>query len=145
MNWAYVAAFLDADGSIMTPGSSRYCCIEWAQHTKNNHVLYEMREFLARWGVDGRIYIYRTNQCSVLRVRRNDDVVFCLQKVLPWLRVKESKALETMKFLQQKDAQQFCKNCGLPLYRRNEKRFKPRKFCSGRCRTANYRQQTVVK
>jgi hypothetical protein len=143
MNWSYVSAFLDADGCVMVPNSGKGACrLEWAQHTDNNHVLYEIKEFLAEHGIKGEVYI--STRYSALRVYRAADMTKCCQRMIPWLRVKGERALRAIEFLEKRQEQRQCAWCDKNLYAQGEIVSKPRKFCSGKCRQAHYRSQKVV-
>src|SRR5215471_15933376 len=97
MTWEYVAGFFDGEGSVhygRTPTERRIVRVTFTQGVKQNHVLYEIQEFLESYDIKSGMNGLGTK----LRVSL-PDIPVCLEYMLPHLIVKREKATECLAFL----------------------------------------------
>ena len=105
MNWSYIAAFLDGEGSILYSISSSTGYIDaprlvWNQEEENDLVLYAIREFLEERGI--KCSLDTSSAYTKLRVNNLEGVRLALGRMLPHLWVKRDKAVECIRLLDQK-------------------------------------------
>jgi hypothetical protein len=111
VNWSYIAAFLDGEGSILYSISSSTGYIEaprlvWNQEEENDMVLYAIREFLEKRDI--RCSLDTSSAYTKLRVNNREGVRRALGRMLPHLWVKREKAVECIRLIDQKtDAMKF--------------------------------------
>jgi hypothetical protein len=110
MTWAYVTAFLEADGSICIYNSiprkrNASVVLKWAQHSENSFVLDGMKEFLEEHNVIANIHQHRTRRTSktqdmsYLVVGSYDSVEICLTEMIPYMWVKDEKAEQALEII----------------------------------------------
>lgn len=104
MTWAYVACFIDCDGSIRYrhekgPGAYRFR-VSFYQSQKQAEVLYEIQEFLAMRGIYAKMVTLKTSRKHSLemnlQVEGAKNVAKLLRRVEPHLRVKGRQAAEAL-------------------------------------------------
>ena len=108
MNWAYVAGFLDADGSISWSSGKSMCC-RIRFHQADRRPLEIIQSFLNGAGIDTNIVVttelnghpqHKKNlkmHALQLRTYRRNIIPF-LRKVMPYLVVKKVTAQDVLRF-----------------------------------------------
>jgi LAGLIDADG-like domain len=103
MSWKYIAGFLDGDGCIYVPPTSNAAVrVEFSQKAEADLVLYQIELFLEKHGISSKAYQTMSaggNEQTTLKVFKSADALKCLKCLLPYLVVKQGKALEGIKFL----------------------------------------------
>jgi LAGLIDADG endonuclease len=112
MTWQYMAGFFDGEGCICVRRNKAddkfcaYCTLAISQRTDRAAVLLEIKEFLEERGIVVKINMSKAHslspkeQAEIVVVRRA-DVLKVLRRMLPYLRVKNDRAIEVIAYLEE--------------------------------------------
>ena len=94
-DWAYIAGFLDADGTIYFP-KYRPNQVRIKLYQQDPSILQELQGLMGF----GRIScINRRTGCHALHINRRDDVYVFIRGVRPYVRVKQVKLARAARLL----------------------------------------------
>lgn len=105
VGWAYTAGFFDGDGTLYLPRQRNEAFrVEFSQRSTEDWVLIEIQDFLAKEGIDSKLYKWKTmgGFQSVLKVFRRDDVIRCLISLAPYVIVKREILLKAMTMMEER-------------------------------------------
>jgi len=108
MNWSYIAGFFDGEGniSIRTPNnkySGRGVILTVAQKKSNADVIYKMKVFLAKQGIESHIYVQKAKNDNWedgvrLQISNREDGKCFLSKIVNKLYVKKAEAMKALRY-----------------------------------------------
>jgi hypothetical protein len=107
LTWEWISAFFDAEGCIVVRRDKRAVAVgiwlQFHQHARSG-VLLEIREFFEDRGM--KVYYRDDGPKSSIQVHRKGDVMKCLKRMLPYLRVKREQAIECASYFEKLSALQ---------------------------------------
>lgn len=102
MNWPYIAGFFDGEGNISVPLGHSTVIVNITQAgSRGRETLEEISQFIGTYGlrsrVSFRVQLENRQPVYMLWTRPLDSIKF-LEKVLPYLRIKRTKAQDVIRF-----------------------------------------------
>lgn len=108
MDWNYIAGFFDGEGNITIHkpnerGATKYVAISVAQKESKADVIYIMKEFLEKEGIETHLYLQKTQgekweNMVALRIANKKNGEKFLKKIIGKLYVKKSEAEKALEF-----------------------------------------------
>lgn len=109
MDFSYVAGFFDGEGCVRTQYKSYTLQITIVQSTKQDAVLFEIRDFLRTQGIKANLFVADTSNgryapIRTLSIGDSASLIKFFNGVMPHLIVKKEKAIKALEWARAKQS-----------------------------------------